>query len=261
LHSTPTRDAASPSPPCPICQGSAAPLGAVDFNKNCEEARGLRLPPAGRLVDYVLCRSCGFAWAPEFATWTPADFEREIYNAGYAEVDPDHLERRPRTNAETLLGSFPKPHRPIRHLDYGGGAGLLSELLRQGGWDSTSLDPFFNGAGSAEPSGRYQLISCFEVFEHVADVAHLVQRLDQLLAPDGLLLVSTLVSDGHLQPGRPPGWWYAAPRNGHISLYSARSLGILAARQGWATGSISPDIHLFWRGDFPAWARHLLKAG
>jgi 2-polyprenyl-6-hydroxyphenyl methylase/3-demethylubiquinone-9 3-methyltransferase len=72
---------------CPVCQGAPVPLGAVDFNKNCEEARGRRLPPAGRLVKYVICRACGFAWAPEFAAWTPADFQRDIYNAGYGEVD------------------------------------------------------------------------------------------------------------------------------------------------------------------------------
>lgn len=212
-------------------------------------------------MSYVICQSCGFAWAPEFATWTPADFEREIYNAGYAEVDPDHLELRPRTNAETLLGTFPDPHRPLRHLDYGGGAGRLSELLRQAGWDSTSFDPFFSGPGSSKPEGHYQLITCFEVFEHAPDVAQLAQRLDALLARDGLILVSTLVSDGQILPGRPLNWWYAAPRNGHVSLYSTRSLSILAARQGWTTASVSPDIHLFWRGDFPAWARHLLKAG
>ncbi len=68
------------------------------------------------------------------------------------------------------------------------------------------------------------------------------------------------MSDGQVLPGRPLTWWYAAPRNGHVSLFSARSLGLLAARQGWATASFSADIHLFWRGDFPAWARHLLKA-
>jgi SAM-dependent methyltransferase len=231
----------------------------VDFNKNCEEARGRRLPPAGRLVTYVICRACGFAWAPEFATWTPADFERDIYNAGYGEVDPDHRELRPRTNAETLLATFPDPHRPVRHLDYGGGAGRLGELLRAAGWDSASYDPFFSQE-QVEPEGRYPLITCFEVFEHVPDVTRLAQRLDGLLAPDGLILVSTLVSDGQVLPGHALTWWYAAPRNGHVSLFSARSLGLLAARQGWVTASFSPDIHLFWRGEFPAWARHLLKA-
>ncbi|MDH5256172.1 MAG: class I SAM-dependent methyltransferase [Gammaproteobacteria bacterium] len=249
------------TPPCPICQGASAALGGVDFNKSCEDARGHRLPPSGRLVQYVICTSCGFAWAPEFAAWAPADFEREIYNAGYITVDPDHLEVRPRTNAETLLATFPGSSRPVRHLDYGGGAGRLGELLRAAGWDSTSHDPFFGGHGRGEPAGQYPLITCFEVFEHVADVVQLAQRLDALLATDGLILVSTLVSDGQLQPGRAPAWWYAAPRNGHVSLFSARSLALLASRQGWATASFSPAIHLFWRGDFPAWARHLLRAG
>jgi len=246
------------TPRCPLCRKPSVPLGAVDFNKNCEEARGLRLPPAGRLVQYLLCRACGFAFAPEFAAWTPADFAREIYNEGYGAVDPDHAEVRPRASADSLLGTFPGGARPARHLDYGGGAGRLSELLRAAGWDSTSWDPFFTGGTQQAPAGTYPLITCFEVFEHVPDVRGLAARLDGLLAPDGLILASTLVSDGQMAPGRPLTWWYASPRNGHVSLHSARSLGVLAARQGWKTASASPDIHFFWRGDFPGWARHLL---
>lgn len=251
-----------PTPPaCPVCQGSCQPLGAVDFSKNCEEARGLRLPPTGRLVSYVSCRACGFAFAPEFSNWTPADFERDIYNDGYLAVDPDHVEARPRANSETLLSTFPDAARPTRHLDYGGGAGRLGQLLRDAGWNSTSYDPFFVAGDQPLPTGRYPLITCFEVFEHVPDVADLAQRLDGFLAPDGLILASTLVSDGQLTPGRPITWWYAAPRNGHVSLFSSRSLGVLATRQGWKLASFSADIHLFWRGDFPHWARHLLRAG
>jgi len=243
---------------CPVCRKPCAPLGIVDFNKNCEEHRGLRLPPAGRPVQYLACRTCGFAFAPEFAAWTPDDFAREIYNDGYAAVDPDHAETRPRANAETLLTTFPANARPASHLDYGGGAGRLSELLRAAGWSSACYDPFFSGGGQQAPSGSYPLITCFEVFEHVPDVRGLVQRLDALLAPDGLVLASTLVSDGQLVPGQPLTWWYASPRNGHVSLFTARSLAMLATRQGWRTASFSPDIHVFWRGEFPAWARHLL---
>jgi hypothetical protein len=38
------------------------------------------------------------------------------------------------------------------------------------------------------------------------------------------VLFSTLLSDGEIVRGRPLRWWYAAPRNGHISLFSAQSL-------------------------------------
>jgi SAM-dependent methyltransferase len=247
-------------PACPVCGGACLPLGAVDFNKSCEEARGLRLPPSGRLVSYVICRQCGFAHAPEFTAWTADDFAREIYNDGYAAVDPDHLETRPRVNAESLLASFAR-HRPARHLDYGGGAGLLSQLLREAGWDSACYDPFFDSGDLAATPGTFQLLTCYEVFEHVADVRQLAATLAALLAPDGLILFSTLVSDGELKAGLAPAWWYAAPRNGHISLHSSRSLALLGQQQGLRIASFSPGLHLYWRGEFPAWARHLLQGG
>ena len=93
------------TPRCPVCRKPTVPLGAVDFNRNCGVSRGIRLPAAGREVAYVICRGCGFAFAPEFAAWTAEDFARDIYNDGYATVDPDHREVRPRANAETLLGN------------------------------------------------------------------------------------------------------------------------------------------------------------
>jgi hypothetical protein len=251
----------SPAGPdaCPVCQSACRPLGSVDFNRSCELAKGVRLPPSGRGVEYLQCTACGFAFAPELHRWKPADFSREIYNDDYAVVDPDHRETRPRVNSETLAATFGAAGRSIRHLDYGGGAGRLAELMTALGWHSTSFDPFFGG--QADVSGRFHLITCFEVFEHVADPAALMARLRALMDKEGLVLASTLVSDGQIHPGQALDWWYAAPRNGHISLHTRRSLALLATGQGLETASFSPDIHLFWRGQFPRWARHLLKGG
>ena len=107
----------------------------------------------------------------------------------------------------------------------------------------------------------FALVLSQAVLEHVTDPRALAARLDGLLAPDGLMLVSTLVSDGQLAPGKPLTWWYAAPRNGHVSLYSRTSLDMLATKQGWRFASFSPESHVFWRGEFPAFARHLLAPG
>lgn len=252
---------ATRDPCCPVCGGASTLLATVDFNKSCEEARGTRLPPAGRQVRYVICAACDFGFAPEFTGWTPMDFQREIYNEGYLAVDPDHAEARPRANAESLLATFGERHRPARHLDYGGGAGRLSALLREARWDSTSWDPFFDRDVSPGGLGTFQLITCYEVFEHVADVQGLVRNLSALLAADGLVLLSTLVSDGQLRRGAPLDWWYAAPRNGHISLYSSQSLGLLAGQHGFSFASFSPALHVYWRGAFPGWASHLLQGG
>lgn len=246
---------------CPVCAAACTPLGAVDFNKSCEEVRGFYLPPAGRLVHYVICPTCHFSFAPEFSAWSAEDFAQQIYNDGYGSVDPDHADARPRSNAELLLGTFADRGRTIRHLDYGGGAGLMSTLLGSSGWRSTSYDPFFDHDVELEKLGTFELITCFEVFEHVPDVDGLASNLSSLLADDGLILFSTLVSDGELRRGQPITWWYASPRNGHISLYSAKSLHTLAKKHGFEVASFSPGMHVYWRGEFPSWARHLLQGG
>ena len=245
------------SPHCPICGGNAPLLDAVDFNKCCEEPRGTFLPPAGVPVDYHLCDACGFCFAPGFRGWSRADFAERIYNAGYAEVDPDYAETRPRQNAQFIDTLFAHAPASLRHLDYGGGTGLVTECLLRLGWDSTSYDPFADATDVAE-LGRYDLITAFEVFEHVPDVAGTLRELAGLMADDCLVLFSTVVSDGEIARNRRLTWWYASPRNGHISLFSRRSLTLALGSLGLKLESFSPACHVAFRDDLPGWARHLL---
>lgn len=229
----------------------------MDFNKNCEEARGLELGDSGILVEYVLCDECGFCFAPELCRWTFEEFERYIYNDQYETVDPDYRKTRPQANAAMvhhLLG-----HARISHLDYGGGSGLLSEALRAHGWQSNTYDPFIQRDVRVEDLGRFDLVTAFEVFEHVPDVEKLLDQLRQLTKPDGLILFSTLLSDGEIARGKPLTWWYASPRNGHISLFSSRSLRRSLDRCGFQLASANANLHLAHRG-LPPWARHLFPA-
>jgi len=81
-----------------------------------------------------------------------------------------------------------------------------------------------------------------------------MQCISTLLAPEGMVLFSTLVSDGHIKHNQRINWWYAAPRNGHISLFSKQSLSILAEREGFSFGSFSPGFHILWKS-LPSWAQ------
>jgi len=237
---------------CPVCAAVATLFNVVDFNKSCDEARGTFLPSAGIPVRYFLCSKCGFCFAPEIYRWSMQEFSNRIYNDDYKFVDPDYLELRPRTNAQMLKNVFASRVLDIRHLDYGGGNGLLSSELFGAGWDSTSYDPFVDGP--LPPNlGRFNLVTCFEVFEHVPDVNELISRLYALAKVDGIVLFSTFLSDGNLKNSAQPDWWYAAPRNGHISLFSSRSLALLGRKVGFEFRSFSPNLHAFWRS-FPAWA-------
>ncbi len=243
---------------CKVCGAIASPLDAVDFNKSCEEARGKFLQPRGILILYALCPNCGFCFAPEMAKWTLAEFEERVYNKDYVLIDPDYVEDRPRGSAASLLSAFDNVKGSFKHLDYGGGRGLLAKILRESQWDSVSYDPFVDRNTDIKKLGTFDLITAYEVFEHVPDVQTLMSDLCSLLSPTGIILFSTVVSDGEIAPNKPVKWWYASPRNGHISLFSRNSLEVLARQSGFLFRSFSPGFHTFLR-TIPPWAAHVIK--
>ncbi len=149
------------------------------------------------------------------------------------------------------------PH-TSRHLDYGGGNGTLSSLLRAARLESASYDPFVDGDLDPASLGRFDLVTAFEVFEHVPDIQATLDTISSLLTPGGVLLFSTLVSDEAIRAGEKLTWWYASPRNGHISLHTRQSLTLLAYRYDFAFASASEGLHLFYRKPVSSWAKHLI---
>lgn len=251
------------TPACPVCSGATTWLDVVDFNKHGSEARGVRLPVSGHAVYYARCGSCGFCFAPALHAWSPDQMAQRIYNEGYALVDPDYVEARPMSSARQLLGLFPAlASHGVSHLDYGSGSGRMAQLLRGAGWQSRAFDPFVPGASAPEAGQKFGLITAFEVFEHVADLPGLTAFLREHLADDGLLVFSTLLNDGAIRPGKPLDWWYASPRNGHISLFSEKSLMMVLERCGMAGfARLGPAQFIACRRQWPDWAQHLVSRG
>lgn len=243
---------------CPICNGQAKMLDVVDFNKSCEEARGKFLPLSGIPVYYFQCSQCFFAFAPEFEKWTENEFFEKIYNDEYVQVDPDYLEARPLSNFNVLKQIFGDKKKYIKHLDYGGGNGKLSQRLKEDGWDSETYDPFPSTSTTIKDLGKFNLITAYEVFEHVPDVNVLMKNLTDVMSTECLILFSTLVSDGNIKTNNRINWWYASPRNGHISLFSKQSLIVLGSRYNLNFGSFNDGLHSYFT-QVPSWAKHLMQ--
>jgi SAM-dependent methyltransferase len=239
---------------CKCCGGSAVPLGEVDFHKNCEENRGFFLPPSGIPVPYFRCGGCGFLFTPFFDHWSGEEFQAHIYNESYAQVDPDYAAVRPESWGRQIAENFAAFLPRLSVLDYGGGTGRLAATLRERGiLRAETWDPF-TPAFLAPPEGEFNLVACIEVLEHLPDPAAGMNSLVSHLPGEGALLISTLLQPEDI--GRiGVEWWYLAPRNGHISLHTARSLQHLLRPWGFQLGLTKlPHIHWAWR-DLPFFLR------
>lgn len=100
------------------------------------------LAPSDKWIDYFLCDQSGFCFVPEMYAWSFDEFGKHIYNQDYEAIDPDYKHARPQSNAQLIEQLFAGSKIHLRHLDYGGGSGLLSRILCGKGWDSTTYDPF-----------------------------------------------------------------------------------------------------------------------
>ena len=153
--------------------------------------------------------------------------------------------RRPRHNAAIVTRLLAQA-KPTRILDYGGGNGKLADLLRGNGFsDVTTYDPYVPRFDQ-KPDGQFDCVICFEVIEHSTEPARTLFDITSMLTDSGIILLSTLLQPDDID-SQGLAWWYAAPRNAHVSLYSAASLEALARRAGFQVHSLDQSYHLFYR--------------
>ncbi len=128
-------------------------------------------------------------------------------------LNPPRL-RHIRATIDLHWGTGPEDIRPLcrrRAADVGCGAGLLAEPLARLGAQVTAIDAapenisvarlhaarqgleidYRNGGVEALAGENFDLVTSMEVIEHVADPAEFVVALAGILAPDGVMILST----------------------------------------------------------------------
>jgi hypothetical protein len=243
---------------CKICGGAAPPIGVVDFHKSCEEYRGISFAPSGIAVRYCRCDSCGFLFTDFCDGWTAQDFAERIYNEDYVLVDPDYVLARPLQCLKVVRRIAESVKATIRLCDYGGGDGALAQRLREDGFDCDSWDPFGKAGDAKLAAQAYDFLTCIEVIEHAADPIGTVEAIATALRADGIVLFTTLLQPDDLSPGALD-WWYAAPRNGHISIHTADSLQRLWRKVGMRVASLNETTHVAFRETLPEFAQALYR--
>ena len=132
-----------------------------------------------------------------------------------------------------------------RLLDFAGGYGLLTRLLRDKGFDCYTTDKYCANlfAQTFEPGTDFKAdaLFAFEVMEHIEDPLKLLRDLFDCYSCRTLIF--STVTFGRMIPGKD--WWYYGFESGqHITFYQPRTLALLADLLECTYYMLRPDLHL-----------------
>ncbi|TDH23322.1 class I SAM-dependent methyltransferase [Segetibacter sp. 3557_3] len=175
---------------------------------------------------YYKCGRCEFIQTEE-PHWL-----EEAYASAITSLDLGLLSRNlvliPITSALINKGFDPSG----KFLDYGGGYGVFTRLMRDQGFDYYRYDihcenlfaKHFDIADTQDGS-KFQLATAFEVFEHLVDPK---LELEKMLTMTDSVFFSTELAPAGVSGNKD--WWYFMPETGqHIAFYSVKSLTYLAS--------------------------------
>jgi hypothetical protein len=176
-------------------------------------------------IAYFHCGQCGFLQTEE-PYWL-----KEAYAESITLSDTGILERNIMFSKQVALllehafdvnGTF---------VDYAGGYGIFTRLMRDIGFDYHWTDPFTKnlvarGFEFTPGSAPVEAMTSFETFEHLSDPLPEIERM--LSISRNIIFSTQLLPD---PVPAPDAWWYYVLEHGqHVSLYSRKTLENIAAR-------------------------------
>ncbi|MEO1617519.1 MAG: class I SAM-dependent methyltransferase [Planctomycetota bacterium] len=218
-------------------------------------------------IEYFRCRDCHFVQSEE-PYWLDEAYRSVIVSTDVGLISRN--ERFARITDRVLRYVFPQV---IDSVDYGGGYGMFTRMMRDRGHYFFHRDPHCrnlfavgleaSNAAQAHASetenssggNHFDFLTAFEVFEHFASPHQELERLDRM-ADQWLISTEVLPEPTPL----PHQWWYYVLDGGqHISLWSQRALQEVAHHYDRHLVSYR-GLHLFSREKLkPQWVRSILR--
>lgn len=208
---------------CPIC--SEVAYVALQLS-----VRGKSNEPLFR------CSNCAFHCFAQ-PNWLQQSFTDNLHQLDLGSVSRCLLV------ADFVTAVLPLRRRDTRVLDWGGGDGLLTRVLRDRGIDCVWYDPFtkptFVGDSLYEPQSQVDVTVASEVFLHLTDP---VAALKSLLSHSEVVVVTAVVPPKKLDSD----WWYLMPETGqHVAFYPISALKELADQTDTYLNTDRRFFHVF----------------
>lgn len=123
-----------------------------------------------------------------------------------------------------------------RYLDYGGGYGIFVRMMRDNGYNFYWEDEYcenlyaklFQITQAANTTEPFEVITAFEVFEHLAQP---MKEIERLLTRTDTIIFSTELTSTVKESIQ--NWWYIGENHGqHISLFHRETLEYISTKLG-----------------------------
>jgi len=206
----------------------------------------------------VTCTECDLTYVTP--RLDPEALIDNVYNEGYWSSDAakergytDYRSDEPlylktyRRRLKVVRRHFAKPGRV---LDVGCAAGFFLSVMQESGWDVTGLEPSdairphaqrligednvragLLGEVDLEP-GSFDLVTMWDVIEHIPDPVAAVKEVGKLLAPGGKFLIETQNVDSHAARLLGKRWQHYKHAE-HIYHFNEKTLGDILERAGF----------------------------
>ena len=208
---------------CPICHSQVRDFSQLLIRGKFE----------GR---YLKCTSCNFIHA-ENPNWLEGSFTDVLNNLDIGSVDRCNIVA---DFVEVLANSLKVDNPKV--LDWGGGYGLLTRILRDRGVRCTHYDPYteplFAENINLQTDARFDLIVLSEVMLHMTDP---IRTLTELLKISDNIMFTAVIAP----PDVTPDWWYFMPDTGqHVAIFSRQTIPELGVALKVNTLSDNQFFHL-----------------
>jgi SAM-dependent methyltransferase len=196
-----------------------------------------------------------------------ADFPpEEDLTESYAEAESEDYvaeEEGQRATARGVLDRIEHQVAPGKLLDLGCWVGYLLDEARKRGWEATGVEPSEYASAFARDrlrldvrtagifdaeleSGMYDAVFMGDVIEHLPAAGDALDRIGELLAPDGVLALALPDAGSRLARAMGKRWWSVLPT--HVHYFTRASLSALLVRHGYRVVSISTQPKTFTAG-------------